>query len=89
VPAGLALRLTPTHIVLHGYQSQQTVDLVSLSCRRLAGSPGLLLGYRLTMLAWALFIGLRQLATKGTRVFVFYTGKPFPPVVHRLVPVRE
>ena len=39
-----------------------------------AGSPGLLLAYRLVMLAWGLFIGLRQLQDKGGYVFVFYTG---------------
>jgi hypothetical protein len=39
-----------------------------------AGSPGLLLAYRLLMFAWGLFIGLRQLADKGRYAFVFYTG---------------
>ena len=39
-----------------------------------AGGPQLLLAYRLAMLAWGVFIGLRQLADKGRRVFIYFTG---------------
>lgn len=39
-----------------------------------AGPPEVLLAYRLSMLCWALFIGLRQLARRGPYAFVFFTG---------------
>lgn len=45
-------------------------------CPRAAGPPHLLLAYRLAMLGWSLFIGVRQVVQKGRRVFVFYTGRP-------------
>lgn len=37
------------------------------------GPPEVLLAYRLSMLCWALFIGLRQLARRGPYAFVFFT----------------
>lgn len=46
----------------------------NLPCNPWAGSPDVLLAYRLCMLAWGLYIGIGQLLDKGPYVFVFYTG---------------
>lgn len=46
----------------------------NLPCNPRAGSPDVLLAYRLCMLAWGLYIGIGQLLDKGPYVFVFYTG---------------
>lgn len=72
-------------IVVKAIGWAQGLAFVALSNRRAANlrsavatdssisSPEVLLAYRVAMLCWALFIGLRQLAHRGPYVFVFFT----------------
>ncbi|KAL4436938.1 hypothetical protein ABPG75_004077 [Micractinium tetrahymenae] len=77
--------LPPAVLLVKGIGWAQGLAFVVLSNRRAGslrsavvsdsstGSPGALLAYRLVMLCWALFIGLRQLLQRGPHVFVFFT----------------